>query len=35
MTLSEILRITRLMARFGMTQAQAATVAGLAWGAGE
>ena len=35
MTLQHLLRITRLMTRFGMTPAQAATVAGLAWGASE
>ena len=35
MSLQQILRITRLTARFGLTPAQAATVAGLAWGASE
>jgi hypothetical protein len=30
--LQYLLRITRLINRFGMTPAQAATVAGLAWG---
>lgn len=35
MTLSQLLRVTRLMTRFGLTPAQAAAVAGLAWGAPE
>lgn len=30
--LQDLLRIMRLVHRFGMTPAQAATVAGLAWG---
>ena len=30
--LQDLLRITRLIHRFGMTPAQAAIVAGLAWG---
>lgn len=32
MTLRDVLRITRLINRFGLTAAQAAMVAGLAWG---
>jgi hypothetical protein len=32
MTLQQILRVTRLINRYGMTPAQAAMVAGLAWG---
>jgi hypothetical protein len=32
MTLQDLLRITRLIHRYGMTPAQAALVAGLAWG---
>lgn len=35
MTLRDVLRITRLVHRFGMTPAQAALVAGLAWGGAE
>jgi hypothetical protein len=35
MTLRDLLRVTCLMNRFGMTQAQAAVVAGLAWGVDE
>jgi hypothetical protein len=35
MTLRDVLRITRLMNRFGMTSAQAALVASLAWGGDE
>ena len=35
MSLADLLRITRLINRFGLTPAQAAAVAGLAWGAGE
>lgn len=31
-SLQDLLRVTRLMTRFGMTPAQAAMVAGLAWG---
>ena len=32
MTLQTLLRVTRLINRFGLTPAQALTVAGLAWG---
>ncbi len=32
MTMHALLRVTRLINRFGMTPAQAAMVAGLAWG---
>ncbi len=32
MSVREILRITRLMNRYGMAAAQAAMVAGLIWG---
>jgi hypothetical protein len=32
MTLRDILRITRLVHRFGLTPAQAAVIAGLAFG---
>lgn len=32
MSLQTLLRVTRLINRFGMTPAQASMVAGLAWG---
>lgn len=32
MTLRDVLRISRLMNRFGLTPAQAALIAGLTWG---
>lgn len=35
MTLRDVLRITRLTHRFGLTPAQAAVIAGLVWGADE
>ena len=35
MTLAAVLRITRLINRFGLSPAQAAMVAGLAWGGDE
>jgi hypothetical protein len=35
MTLRDLLRITRLMHRFGLNHAQAAALAGLAFGASD
>lgn len=35
MSLRDLLRITRLTHRFGLSPAQAAMVAGLAWGGDE